>query len=337
MDMSFLRHRVLSRFLALLTLVAASVPLASLSAHADDTVRVGILKFGTVNWELNALKHGGFDKAAGIEVEIVPFAGEDATNVALQAGEVDVIVSDWLWVSRQRASGADLTFVPYSSSVGAIMVPADSPIQSLADLKGKTIGVAGGPLDKNWLLIQGLAERDHGLDLAAENEIAYGAPPLLAEKARQGELDAVLNFWHFCARLEANGFRRLISGEEAANALGASGPVSALGYVFSEKWAEENPEAAAGFVEATKATKQLLASSDEEWRRLAPVVQAEGRELEIMRDRYREGIPDRPIAEEEADAGKLYRVLAELGGEKLVGSSREMAPGTYWPRLKNGL
>ena len=97
--------------------------MAIVGARADEPIRVGVLQFGTVNWELNAMKRGGLDKAEGVEVEIVPFAGEDATNVALQAGDVDVIVSDWLWVSRQRASGSDLTFVPYSSSVGAIMVP----------------------------------------------------------------------------------------------------------------------------------------------------------------------------------------------------------------------
>jgi NitT/TauT family transport system substrate-binding protein len=305
-------------------------------ASAESKVRVGVLKFGTVNWELDALKNAGLDKRNGIEVEIVPFAGEDATNVALQAGEVDMIVSDWLWVSRQRSSGSDLTFVPYSTSVGSIMVPGDSTLKSLADLKGRKIGVAGGPIDKSWLLIQGLARRDHGIDLSAENEIVFGAPPLLTEKAKQGELDAVLNFWHFAARLEAAGYRRLISAEEAAKALGASGAVAAIGYVFSEKWANDNADAALGFVKASRATKELLAKSDDEWKRLSPLMKAEGDELVKLRDRYREGIPSRPVAEEEADAVKLYGILSELGGDKLVGDAKEMAPGTYWPRLKNG-
>ena len=65
------------------------------------------------------MKHGGFDSANGVDVEIVPYASGDATRIALQGGDVDVIVADWLWVSRQRASGQELTFVPYSSSVGA--------------------------------------------------------------------------------------------------------------------------------------------------------------------------------------------------------------------------
>ena len=304
-------------------------------AFAAAKVRIGVLKFGTVSWELDTLKHHRFDTANGIDLEVVYFAGEDATNVAMLAGEIDIIVSDWLWVSRQRSEGDDVTLAPYSTAVGAIMVKEESPIRTIADLNDKKIGVAGGPLDKSWLLIQALAKRDHGVDLATSNDIVFGAPPLVSEKAMQGELDAVLNFWHFCARLEATGFRRLIGADNAAKALGASGPVSALGYVFHDKWANENPEAAKGFVKSSAQAKDLLAKSDEEWQRLAPIIRAQGKELEKLRDRYREGIPMRPVAAEEADASRLYLILAEIGGEKLVGSAAEMAPGTFWPELIN--
>ena len=301
---------------------------------ATPKIRVGILKFGTVNWELDTIKHNGLDTAQGIDVEVVYFAGEDATNVAMLAGDLDIIVSDWLWVSRLRSDGADLTLAPYSTAVGAIMVKEDAPMRTIPDLVGKKIGVTGGALDKSWLLIQGLARRDHGIDLAKENEIVFGAPPLLSEKAAAGELDAVLNFWHFCARLEANGFRRLVGADDAARALGASGPVSALGYVFHDKWADENADAAMSFVKASAEAKRLLAESDAEWQRLAPVMRAEGKELEMLRERYREGIPNRPVADDERDAARLYEVLAELGGDKLVGNARQMAPGTFWAALK---
>lgn len=303
------------------------------AASAAARLRIGVLKFGTVSWELDTLKEHKFDAANGIDLDVVDFAGEDATNVAMLAGAIDMIVTDWLWVSRQRSEGGDVTLAPYSTSVGAIMVKDASPIRTIADLKGKKLGVAGGALDKSWLLIQALARRDHGLDLPAVSDVVFGAPPLISQKAIQGELDAVLNFWHFCARLEADGFRRLIGAGDAQMALGASGPVSALGYVFHDKWANDNPQAARGFLKASAQAKDLLARSDEEWLRLAPVIRAEGKELAKLRDRYREGIPRRPIAEEAADAGRLYRVLAGIGGEKLVGSAPEMAPGTFWREL----
>jgi len=322
-------HRV-STWIKLVT--ALSLTLLSLQVSLADTqmVRVGVLKFGTVNWELKAMKHHGLDKANGFELEIVPFAGGDATRIALMGGEVDVVVSDWLWVSRQRSEGREMTFVPYSSSVGAIMVPGDSDIKTLADLKGKKIGVAGGPLDKSWLLLQGMARQEHDFDLAAENDLAFGAPPLLAEKAKDGELDAVLNYWHYCARLEAEGFKRLVSAEDAANALGSSGPVSAIGYVFNDQWGQDG--LAASFVKASRETKAIMNDSDDEWQRLSEsgAIKDSPEALVVLRDRFREGIPVRPHDDEIADAGLLYQVLSDLGGSKLVGDSTVMVDGTYW-------
>ncbi len=312
--------------------IAATVFVFASSAYAVDTVKVGLLKYGTVNWEIKAMLEAGIDADNGIAVEIVPYASGDATKIALQGGEVDVIVSDWLWVSRLRSSGENLTFVPYSSSVGAIMVPGDSDMQSLADLKGRKIGVAGGPLDKSWLLLQGMARQEFDLDLADANEIVFGAPPLLAEKTRDGELDAMLNYWHYCARLEPLGFKRLVSAEDAASALGATGPISAIGYVFSDEWAAEHREAALGFVNASRATKVLLRDSDEAWQQLSDsgAIKDKPEALAALRTRFREGIPVRPLAEEIADASKLYGILADLGGKKLVGDSPNMAVGTYW-------
>jgi len=318
------------RVLFQLALAAAGTAAIPSTGRAAPKVRIGVLKFGTVNWELETIKRHGLDGASGIDLDVVYFAGEDASNVAFLAGDLDMIVSDWLWVSRLRADGDDVALVPYSTAVGAIMVREDSPIRAVGDLAGRSLGVAGGALDKSWLLIQAMAERDAGLDLAKQSRVAFGAPPLLQQKAIEGEFDAVLNFWHFCARLEANGFRRLIGADDAAKALGASGPVSALGYVFRERWAKDNQPALAGFVKASAAAKDVLMHSDEEWRALAPIMRAEGAELEKLRDRYRQGIPARPAAEDAADAAKLYRVLAEIGGEKLVGKASEMAPGTFW-------
>lgn len=319
----------------MLTRTSAVIALAMsliVPVQAQDlpVIKVGVLKFGTVNWELKSMQHNGLDKANGFELEIVPYAGGDATEIALQGDAVDVIVSDWLWVSRLRQQGTELALVPYSSSVGAIMVPGDSDVATLADLTGKKIGVAGGPLDKSWLLLQGLARQEHDVDLAGANEIVFGAPPLLAEKARSGELDATLNFWHFNARLEADGFRRLVSAEDAAGALGASGPISSIGYVFKESWAADAP--VSGFIAASRATKQLLNDSDDEWQRLADsgAIKDGPDALRVLRDRFREGIPVRDLESEIEDAGLVYGVLADLGGEKLVGESPDMAPGTYW-------
>ena len=85
-------------------------------------------------------------------------------------------------MARERSLGDDLVFYPYSSTLGAVMVPAQSPIRSIADLKGKKLAVAGGPLDKSWLLLQALARRIGRRSQAGRRRIVYGAPPLLSRR-----------------------------------------------------------------------------------------------------------------------------------------------------------
>ncbi|MCJ7787329.1 MAG: ABC transporter substrate-binding protein [Methyloceanibacter sp.] len=306
--------------------------------HAAETpskVKIGVLKFGTVSWALDTIQANGLDKAEGIELDIVPLASTQATTVGLHGGSVDIIATDWLWVSRERSSGGNFTFSPFTTALGSIMVPPNSPIKTLADLKGKRLGVAGGPLDKSWLLIVAYSLRTAKIDLRTETRQEYGAPPLLNERAKQGQIDAVLNFWPYAARLEAEGFTQLIGLEEVVRELGAKGEVSMVGYVFSEDWAKQNLAGVQGFLRAAAKADDLLATSNEEWDRLKPLMAENDptfteATFEALRRRYREGIPERSVAENEADAKVLYQFLREIGGEKLVGPGTELAPGTFW-------
>ncbi|HEX8375357.1 MAG TPA: ABC transporter substrate-binding protein, partial [Geminicoccaceae bacterium] len=274
------------------------------------------------------------DEREGFALEILPFGGNDAADVALMGDAVDAIVEDFLFVSRQRADGVPLTWIPYSSSIGAVVVKADGPVQALADLKGRRIGVAGGPLDKGWLMLQAYGRDKAGIDLVKDAEPVYGAPPLLTEKFKSGELDAVLNYWHFAARLEAEGSRRLIEGGQVQEAFGVPASTPQLGYVLKQRFADENAALVDAFARATRAAKELMKTSDAEWRRLMPVTRAESDAVQdaFMR-RYREGIVESWGEKERQAAADLYRVLAKLGGEKLVGKGETLAPGTFWPNV----
>ncbi len=166
-------------------------------AQEDQAIRIGLLRFGTVAWEVDTIRHHGLDRRHGIAVIPVEFASNEAAKVALQAGAVDMIVTDWPWVARQRGEGAAFSFMPYSKAVGTLMIPRASTIRNLADLKGRRIGVAGGPLDKSWLLLRAHAQKDLGVDLAEVAEPVFGAPPLLNEELARGRIDAVLTYWHY--------------------------------------------------------------------------------------------------------------------------------------------
>ena len=254
------------RQIAAAVLVAA---LANSAAYGADRIRVAAQITGTLGWELEVMRGHELERKANLDIETIQLASTEAGQIALRGGSVDLIVSDWLWVSRERTFGDDLVFYPYSSTLGAVMVPASSPIEDEAGLKGKKLGVAGGPLDKSWLLLQAFA-RQSSIDLKKESDIVYGAPPLLMEKALQGETDATLTFWNFCARLEGKGMRRAVDMTDVMRHLGASGPVAMVGYVFHEAWAGRNRDTLDRFFGVTGQAKKILADSPDEWQRLVP-------------------------------------------------------------------
>ena len=74
-----------------------------------QTIKVGSLQYGSVNWELKLIKELKLDKKNNFNLEIIELASKNAA-VALQGGAVDLIVTDWFWVSRQRNEGRLFSF-----------------------------------------------------------------------------------------------------------------------------------------------------------------------------------------------------------------------------------
>jgi NitT/TauT family transport system substrate-binding protein len=306
-------------FLAAGTAAAGTVP----------TVRIGVLQFGTVSWVMDVIAHHRLDRANGIRIDELPLASTPATLVALQAGRVDCVVTDWLWVSRQRAAGADWTFFPFSTDLGAVVAARGAPVHRLADLRHRRLGVAGSPLDKSWLVLQALAQEQH-IDLARDAQVSFGAPPLLDQELLQGRLDAVLTFWNFAARLESRGLPTVLPMSEALRRLGFTTAIPLVGYVVSAAWAKAHPQELAGFVRATRQAQAILASSNAEWDWLGARTEArDPAELAALRDAFRAGIPAHWGTRERQEAKTLYALFVRVGGRTLVGSSPTLEPGTF--------
>jgi NitT/TauT family transport system substrate-binding protein len=320
--------------LAFLLALALGALLWDGSATASDRLRISVLKFGTASWALWVIKDRHLDQAEGTALEVTELGSPQATLVALQSGATDLSVSDWLWVVRQRTAGRPFTFVPYSTATGALLVAGDSPVASLKALSGKRVGVAGGPLDKSWLVLRALSLKQDGVDIASQVEPVYGAPPLLNQEILHGRIDAVLNYWPYAARLTATGFRPLVQIQDAIEALGIDSRVPMVGYVFDEHLGSPHREARLGFFRALRKAQALLQTSDEEWERLRPLMGAPDQAtFEALKAQYRAGIPRHWGAAERRDADKLFLILRKLGGKRLVGDATQVPPGTFWAEV----
>ncbi len=301
------------------------------AAWADvPKVRAAVLKIGTVNWELQTIKRLGLDVKNGFELEVQGYAGNDATRIAFAGGEAEVVVADWIWTARQRADGKDYVTFPYSTAVGGLVVSKDSEAKTLEDLAGTKIGIAGGPVDKSWLILRAYAQQAFGMDLAGSTEQVFGAPPLIFKSGLKGDIDGAINFWHFMAKMKASGMRQIISVSDAAAALGLDPKTPLLGYVMTDEFVAANPTVAFGFYKATRAAKDVLATDDAAWEELRPSMNAKtDAQFIALRDDWRAGIPAAGPVNEDAVAAFLS-VMAELGGEKLVGKASTLPAGTFY-------
>jgi NitT/TauT family transport system substrate-binding protein len=322
------RRGTIPRLLLVLGLMLSG---ATQAQEDRPVIRAAVLKIGTVNWELQTILREGFDRDHGFRLEVQGYADTAATHLSVQGGAADLAVADMIWLARQRAAGRDYVFIPYSRAVGGVVVPDGSPAQTLADLKGGKIGIAGGPLDKSWLILRAHARAVHDMDLAGETEQVYGAPPLIYKSALGADYAGAVNYWHYLARMKAEGMRELISVEEAAGALGLDPETPLLGYYMREAFLEEHPDLAQAFYEASRAAKDLLRRSDAAWEALRPLIDpASEAQFAQLRADWLAGVPPRGPVDPE-DAAEMFGLMHDLGGRALMGEAAQIPPGLFAP------
>ena len=318
------------RLLTILLILMISFQSPTIS-ESKETIRIGTLQYGSVNWELDLIKKLEIDKKFNVDVEIVQLASKNAAAVALQGNSVDLIVTDWFWVSRQRTEKRMFSFIPHSMAAGGIMVNQNSELKKIDDLKGKKIGIAGGQIDKSWLIFRAYYLEKFGEDLVNVSEQVYGAPPLLNKKIEQGSFDAILTYWPYQARLKTKDFVKVISVKDVIKKLGIDSNVPVIGWVFRDEWAIDNSSKLKRFIQASEEAKELMMNSDEVWESIKPSMRVKNEDVFIsLREIFREGIPRGFGQNQVNSAAKLFNKLSIIGGKALVGNSTSLAKGTFW-------
>lgn len=246
----------------LAAVLALSLPVfASLvhSARAADTVRVGLAAVYPAYAIPYAANELGFYKEKNLDVQITQFRGGPATQEALASGAIDISTiapgAAALAIAKGIQEKIVALSVPPTPQGWYILVPTASSIKSMAELKGKTVGVTQkGSLTDFW--VQRAAAKA-GITVQA---IPLGAPAVMpALKAKQ--VDAAILWPIFSYKGLADGDFRSIDD------LGATmEPSVSEGWAASNELIQNRPAVLRRWLEANaKAIVYLQRHENENW------------------------------------------------------------------------
>jgi len=319
-----------SRIIALFALfVAAFVA----PAHADPLkVTIGLQQTGTAQWELTAMHNLGIDKKHNLTVEIRQLADNQAGQIALQTGAVDIILSDFVYVALQRSKGTMITMVPHSLAVGGLMIDPASGIKTVADLKGQTMASAGTPVDKSFVVLEAYYNKLTGGTLTNDASLKFGAPPLVNQLLASGQIKAGLNNWNWNVQAALAGKTQLISVQQMLKEMGISENPPLLGWVFTDKTAADKPDAIKAFLDASFDTKQALLTSDDAWNGIRSLMNVKDNDklFAAMRDGYRQGVVRSYDPLKMDAATQTFDLLVKYGGKDAVGGATGIPDGTFY-------
>lgn len=243
-----MKNNISRRFLtgvAAAILASALLPISTATA-AETVIRVLRSPVGTFQG-LYIAEEKGYFKEAGLKVE-VSVGGAPTQNIAqLQAGQTDVIMSGSFDIVTAASRGLPVVAVLNTQDQGdvpttGLLIPPNSPIKTMADIKGKAIGLPGGVQSTQGLMLLRALEK---AGLTKDDVRLVNLPfDAMIESAERGGVDAIAPIGLFFSTAQAKKFKAI---DEAY--AGIKGTPAVI-FASSKSFLTEQPEAMKAFVDA---------------------------------------------------------------------------------------
>jgi NitT/TauT family transport system substrate-binding protein len=200
----------------------------------------------------------GYFEDAGLDVTLRHHGANEGLFTAMAGGQEDVVVAGGDEMLQARSQDVPLLNVAtlYQEYPVALIVPADSPIETAADLKGHKVGIPG-PFGETYFGLVALL-RGAGLteeDVAVEH-IGFTQQAALTA----GHVDAVMGF------VNNDAVRFAQAGQDVRTIPVTEGdvPLVGIGLGVLDTTAQERPEDVAAVVEATlRGVRDVVADPQE--------------------------------------------------------------------------
>jgi len=295
--------------------------LSSLSGPEEPDITVAALPAADLAGLYIAQDYGFFAQQ-GLHVTIEKIASSAAVIADQEKGEVDITAGSYVAYIAAQAAGARFRILAEASALRpdtrVLVITADSPVRTLGDLAGKTIGLNGTNSIGTLLISALLAE--HGISPGKVKFVTdpEGFPAMPAELHGGAWAAAFLAEPYASVAGEDYGERELADLDQGAT---LDFPID--GFMATQAWAEKHPKTAAAFVRAIE-EGQALADSD---RAAVEKAMAESDSLP-RRVTAVMALPDFPVGP--VDAGRIQRTATAMLQFGLLGKqyTAEVQQGT---------
>jgi sulfonate transport system substrate-binding protein len=276
----------------------------SVKKGGTKVINIGYQKFGT----LNVLKaKGSLEKSLkplGYQVKWTEFPGGPQLLEALNVGSLDFGHTGEAPPIFAQAAGAPLVYFADSAAnpkAEAILVPKDSPIKSVKDLKGKKVALNKGS-NVHYLLVKSLEKAG----LKYEDIETRFLPPSDARAAfESGNVDAWVIWDPFLADAELNANARILAD-------GTDLVKNREFFLASRNFAKKNPKVLdVIYQELQKSEDWVKANPDEAAKFLAPQIGMSEQTLKLTLSRKNYGIvkiDDKTAKDQQKIADQFYKL-----------------------------
>jgi NitT/TauT family transport system substrate-binding protein len=278
---------------------------------------------GTNAFAVHTMQKFRLDKKYGFELQVVPVGNAKAAMTALQAGGAHVAVADLMLLSSLRHGGVKvIAIVPMFKWGDHIVVPTDSPIQNLGDLKSKKVGTDNRN-NTTWAVIKAAAMKMYNLDIEKDAFVQEGGVGLLRGLIEQGQLDATFIYNNITPAMTITGkFRVLYQMRDLMAPLGLDGDVPFLFHAASETYAVAHPANMRAYLAAYREAVRILNVDDGIWMEAGRNQKMADAAIPPLRDEMRADLMSRFEPDTETSVRKMFDILLATVGPKVLGMSK---------------
>jgi ABC-type nitrate/sulfonate/bicarbonate transport system substrate-binding protein len=254
-----------TRLVALIaSAVVAALALAP-AAQALDKLRAA--KAVAVPWTFTLLDVGmeeGIFAKYGIDIEESALAGDAKLHQAFVAGSIDVALGSGPSMALGAKSGKAIAVAAFAGAPRniAIIIGPDSPIKTVAGLKGKLVGATTKGSLTEWL-VQRLSQ-EQGWGVTGINMVELGTFDASLAALRVGQVDAMVGALEAGYLLEDKGAAKVLTGLEGV------APDFITHVVFaSTDLVKSNPDLVARFLKGVFGSIAFMKANEEKTTEIA--------------------------------------------------------------------